>query len=335
MEKVYSDFLKERKRLWLDKKISSEIKNKKDSTDEKIHAIRDKYLPEADQRYDYSTWFLKAVKEARPYITSHPSTFTHPDAKTTAILFKGDYTLDGYLKSGNVDINQKFDVFGNAATNAVVLDTFIFLTSKGENGQSIIESFREKTKSSEQFVASFNLDYADVVSRFHKMFVIPEKLVTNKLVKQIYFPLSESGDYHLLSLLPSSPLTFEQKSRIDVIKFSKSAETARANKKQNLYDEHGFDELFNLTVLGYGGAHPENISVLAIQNRGISYLLQSIPPVLEKRHIRLPRYDFFKNSLWLREYKESFQSLHKLAMTSVNNVNIRQAIENIIKYIVD
>ena len=138
-----------------------------------------------------------------------------------------------------------------------------------------------------------------------------------------------------MSILTPSGLLATLKSRVDSIRFSEQTKAAKENLRKNEFDVLGYDDLFNLTVVGYGGTQPQNISVLNSQNAGRAYLLQSIPPVLEKRHIRLPRYDFFKNSLWMREYKESFQSLHKLAMASVNNVHIRQAIENIIKYIMD
>lgn len=71
---------------------------------------------------------------------------------------------------------------------------------------------------------------------------------------------------------------------------------ARQLKKKDEYSENGFDELFNLTRISYGGTKPQNISVLNSNSAGKVYLLPSLPPSLKKRDVRLPRYDFFKTA---------------------------------------
>ena len=119
------------------------------------------------------------------------------------------------------------------------------------------------------------------------------------------------------------------------MRFSDQTKEARELKRKGEYCEAGFDDLFNLSVIGYGGTKPQNISVLNNQNGGKAYLLPCMPPALQKRKVRLPRYNFFENSLWTGNFKESFDALHKLLVVGYNNINIREGRDNIIKFIID
>jgi len=56
---------------------------------------------------------------------------------------------------------------------------------------------------------------------------------------------------------------------------------------------------------------------------------------LQKRKVRLPKYNFFENSLWTGNFKESFDALHKLLVVGYNNINIREGRDNIIMFIID
>jgi CRISPR-associated protein Csy1 len=87
-------------------------------------------------------------------------------------------------------------------------------------------------------------------------------------------------------------------------------------------------------VTGYGGTQPQNVSVLNSQNAGRAYLLMSAPPTIKKRAVRLPRHDFFSQSLqgWL--FKDPMHELHKLMKCDINNIKIRTAISNTIIYTV-
>jgi CRISPR-associated protein Csy1 len=60
-----------------------------------------------------------------------------------------------------------------------------------------------------------------------------------------------------------------------------------------------------------------------------------MPPSLENRKIRLPKYNFFKNCLWLNRFAELFHGLRKLLLTDYNNIKIRDARDRLIASIVD
>jgi CRISPR-associated protein Csy1 len=151
-------------------------------------------------------------------------------------------------------------------------------------------------------------------------------------VKQVYFPV-ENG-YHLLSVLTPSGIMYKLKERIKILHFSDYTKHAREAKKKNSYHENGFSELYNLSVIGYGGTKPQNISVFNNQNGGTAYLLQSLPPELTSRTIHPPKTNFFSNTLLVYMYKDEFNKLHELIMSDINNIHIRNKRDRLIKNII-
>lgn len=108
--------------------------------------------------------------------------------------------------------------------------------------------------------------------------------------------------------------------------------------KNNKFEPNGYDEIYNLTEVGF--SHNEftkmgNVSYLNVRNKGIAYLLPSIPPALHHRQIRLPTSNFFRNSLRLRQFQESFQTLDRLIKSGINNKPIRDGIHNTLKFLID
>jgi len=158
---------------------------------------------------------------------------------------------------------------------------------------------------------------------------------TDRLVKQVYFPVDD--DYHLLSILTPSGLVSQIKKRVDEIRFSDEDKKARELKKKNeFYKEgEGYDDLLDLTVMGYGGTKPQNISTLNSQNGGRAYLLSSLPPKFEKREVNLPTYDFFINVLWVKDFEKEFSKLAKLIKDTRNNKPIREYRQDLIDKIIN
>ncbi|WP_297927586.1 type I-F CRISPR-associated protein Csy1 [uncultured Agitococcus sp.] len=176
-------------------------------------------------------------------------------------------------------------------------------------------------------------NYDELKQGFISIKQADSSIKTDRLVKQVYFPVVEN--YHLLSILTPSGLLTKIKTTIDKMRFSDESKEAKAQRKDNKYHPTGFDDLLDLSVTAYGGTQPQNISVLNSQNAGRAYLLPSTPPTLQKRDIRLPTYDFFKNSLWRGQFKDNFDALHKLMILDINNINIREAINRRIKFVID
>jgi CRISPR-associated protein Csy1 len=87
-------FLLERK----NSKIKEKIKPNLDESE------KQKILNDLEERFCLAGWLPDAAKRAT-WLTmvSHPSKFSHPDAKTSSIISKSKKANDGYLRSGNVE----------------------------------------------------------------------------------------------------------------------------------------------------------------------------------------------------------------------------------------
>ena len=318
LDPAIKDFLQERKEARIKSKTKANM-----SEEEKLEVKRI-----ANEAFDIETWLPSAAKRATQLsMVSHPGKFSHPSAKTSSIIASCERKDDGFVRTGNAE--SELDVFGNAAA----LDVYKFLSLAMKNGKTILENLENKTPEIQE---QFSLKTSSFDAIHTGLMAIKKEGVTNYQtsgkVKQVYFPVED--DYHLLSILTPSGLMFKLKERINTIRFSEQVKQARDAKRKNEINEQGFTEIYNLSVIGFGGTKPQNISILNSQNFGQSYLLECLPPILKKRTIILPKKNFFTNTLNPWAYKESFQTFHRLIYGDYNNVDIRRGRDNTIHFIV-
>ena len=275
------------------------------------------------------SWLLNRAKEAvdkknRTWST-HLGQFTNSKIKIDeimSIVYTGQRKHDGFVKSGNVTCQME-DSPGNAQTITVGR----FLCLKMEDGNTFLWHIEERTDLSRKVLNTSMESYDSLRENFLAIKTHSKVPMTDARIKQVYFPVGE-GEYHQLSVLTPSGIIFEMKNRID----SDELKKMREMRKENQYSEKNFFDFFGLVTIGYGGAQPQNISVLNFNNRGKSYLLPSVPPALEMRNVRLPRYDFFIESLWFsgKRWEEHFEYLDKQFQDKRNNQEIRAKIGRII-----
>lgn len=313
------NFLDERKEIWLKKKIKA-----KTTDEEKLL-----FEQQATEEFSLSTWLPNAAKRAKQLsLVSHPGKFSHPSAKTTAIIASVSPSPDGFMRTGNIE--SSLDVVGNAAA----LDVFKFLSIKIEDQKTILQHLEEKTATiKEQFTIpslTFSKIEQGLLAIKQDDSSAPK---TSGKIKQVYFPVSHSG-YHLLSIMTPSGLIYKLKERINIMRFSDEAKEVREAKKVNKCHEKSLSEMYGLNVIGYGGTKPQNISVLNSQNGGAAYLLPSMPPDLTPRSIQPPRVNFFTNSLWPKAFKDDFTRFHKLLVADANNMHIRNQRDWLIRSII-
>ena len=293
---IIEKFLEERKNSKIKEKIKPHF-----SENEK-----QKVFDELERLFSFEEWVIDASKRASQLtMASHPSKFSHPDAKTSSIIAKNNKENNGYLHSGNVDC--ELDVFGNAAA----LDVYKFLTLRTEDNKTILDHLEVDSLEVRQAFSNLAQSYEIIKESFLAIKQSDDLTKTDRLVKQVYFPIKENS-YHLLSILTSSGLITEFKNKIDIIRFSENVKEAKECRKNKKHYEGGFDDLSDLTILGYGGTKPQNISILNSKNGGRSYLLPSLPPKITKREIRLPNRNFFENSLWIKSFKDDLDYLQKI-----------------------
>lgn len=311
LDKVIVAFLSERK--------AAKLKGLSDF--EQIKKIEETFHPE--------NWLIDAAKRAGQLsLVSHPSKFAHPSAKTSSIIFESKSITNSFLCSTNMQ--SELDVFGNAAA----LDVYKFLSLILSNGKSVLAHLEENTDLIQEQFNFPSISFDELRDNFLAIKKgKSSKVRTSGQVKQVYFPVTD--DYHLLSVLTPSGLMFALKEKIQAIRFSEQTKLAREAERNNAFHENGFDELYDLTVIGFGGTKPQNISVLNSKYGGTAYLLPSIPPSFKIRNFQIPNTDFFKNSIYPNLYKDSFEAFHRLIVANINNINIRDGRDNIIEFVID
>ena len=310
-EKV-EEFLENKKQDFLKKKINS------NTTDE------DKVLfqEEAMTKYSLDSWLVDASKRAgQLFVTSHPAKFIHPNAKSTNIIADCKQANDGLLRTSNVSVLR--DVFGNAAA----LDVEKFLRIQIED-KTILEHLEQNTPTIQSIFSVKDVDFGAIRENFLQIRKSNAKQTSGKL-KQVYFPID--GDYHLLTPLVPSGIVFELKKRINDIRSSETNKEVREARKKIIPIKGEINDIPNLTSIKYGGTKPQNISTLNNQNGGVSFLLSSMPPVLEKRKVQPPKSDFFKNCLWVKLFQTDFEIFHSILQPEKgNNKAIRDSRDDVV-----
>ncbi|EKF9399431.1 type I-F CRISPR-associated protein Csy1 [Vibrio cholerae] len=325
LDPAIAAFFAERKEAWLKKNISAAMSDAE---------VLEKQQ-ECEQNFLLDNWLPDAAKRAGQIsVASHPCTFSHPSARknkngyVSSIIAKNKPRIDGFLRSGNVSVEP--DALGNAAA----LDVYKFLSLEMSDQRSLLVHIEQGSELARQLLDIASCEYQALRDGFLKMVDSDQASVSSSKIKQVYFPIAD-GEYHLLSLLTHSGHLFELRKRLDALRFGDAVKEARECKKTNHFHPAGYQEIFGLTTIGFGGTKPQNISVLNNQNAGKAHLLASIPPELTPRDIRLPRTDFFKESFNAWQAKEVLESLHRLFQTDYNNINLRDGRDYRIQQYVD
>lgn len=313
-EQTVSKFFDERKEIWMKKNQKSSM------SDDEILKLKE----ECEELYSLEKWLPSASSRAGQIsVSTHPCTFSHPSARknkngdVTPIIAEIERKDDGFLRSGNVKVES--DALGNAAA----LDVHKFLNLVMSDNQKLIEHIEKESEFVKSLLNIKSASYQSLRDGFLQMKSSSKILVTSTKIKQVYFPVE--SDYHQLSILSNSGIMYHLKKQIDTLRFSDEVKEIREKRKKGEYSDKAYREIYNLTTIGYGGTKPQNISVLNSQNGGKTYLLSSMPPVLNKREIYFPKRNFFEDSLKFWEFSEIFDALYRVYSVDYNNVNIRNS----------
>ncbi len=313
------------KRFFSEKKAERIKKNVKPGmTPEEVLTVEQ----EASQEFLPDNWLPNAAKRASQLnLASHPAKFSHPDAKISSVIADTRRAIDGFLHTGNAV--TELDVFGNAAA----LDVFKFLSLTLNDGKTILSHLESNSPKIREELEISSISFDELRLGLLSIKKSDDNAVTSGKIKQVYFPVADG--YHLLSILTPSGLMFELRNRIQSLRFSEQVKGARDDKRKNLYNEVGFDDLYGLVMIGYGGTQPQNISVLNSTYGGKTYLLPCLPPILKQQNQQLPKKNFFKELLWPKNFKTEFDAVHQLLHTDYNNKNIRDGLKRRIQVVID
>lgn len=265
-------------------------------------------------------WFDAMVMHMNEcHLASHVGKFTNPDIKTT--VCSHSKKVAGYVTTGGS--NCSLDIL----TPAQYLGSASLLLSPVTPDKNVLEAVITRDKELEKELELLSLPIEKLQKKVQEMLEDSQKEpeATDTHLRQVYFPIAE-GKYHLLSVMPSSSLALEMYRRIRAINGHK---IGCYNKKSETYGQP-CEEITELTKISFGGTKPLNISALNSRCRGKTYLLSSLPPSLPARKIRLPKSDFFRESIWYKQQSSTLYRLHAYMKQDRNTIEIRQEIHDLV-----
>jgi CRISPR-associated protein Csy1 len=258
-------------------------------------------------------------------VTTHPCTFSHPsadrDVNVTPVLADCASADDGLLRSGNFEITGEcdVDVYGNAAA----LPAFSFLQVRLQcDGKTLLQHLRENSEPARQLLLEAGDKAEEIRSFFLSALGDPERRQeSSSRIKQVYFPVG-NGEYHLLSVLTPALGVYEMKQRIEMRRQPKEDGSVPLRIPMPI-------------IVGFGGSKPQNISFLNNKSHGTYYLLPSVPPELASRSVRLPKRNFFKETLFYKHLEDLFKHYARLSHTAYTNIRIRDTLNNLFDEYID
>jgi len=336
LESVILDFIRNRGEP---KILDEQKKLEKADTPGKTEKILEK-IDELEEKYTPKNWLADAARRApQIFLATHVPKYTHPMSKGTSIYFNPEGAEHKTVGTHSVK-NIKDDVFGNAA----VLDVFGFLKQEfeGKTIFEIAESDPERLASAMTSDRELGREWVDSFLSIKDV----KSPSSHTLMKQLYFPLEDEGEYHLVSPIFPTSLVQEVYERIRESRYSESVKESRNAKRKN-EPADGYSEYWNTAVTAYGGTKPQNISQHNSSRYGENILLSSCPPAhsgtrissgskgalhadfIKKRYFRIQVADksIFTNVFSARYYvKELLLKLSKLFATDYDNADIRKGI---------
>lgn len=237
---------------------------------------------ELETNYVPATWLTNAAKRANQIrVVTHALKFTHTDAKGTSLY-------DHSVKSADPQAVKQYvctqslhkpaiDVVGNAA--ALDVAGLLCLEHKGKQ---LIDYIAQNDTSALAPLADNNEQIKLWLSGFRQV-LENNQPASHTLAKQIYFPVSEGHDYHLLAPLFASSLTQRLYETIIHHRYSDQAKEARKARKDGKYHEQPVVNFSQLAIQTFGGTKPQNVSQLNSKRGGRAFLLNAQPPQWQRQ----------------------------------------------------
>lgn len=228
---------------------------------------------ELEKKYEVRTWLTEvAFRAEKVSQATHAVKYFHGDAKGNSVYSIEQYTVSNYLATASLG-SPDVDIVFNSSANA---DVAKFILAEHE-GDSLLASLKRGDFSALTALAENEMQAQQWISGF--MQALSDKtLSTHQLAKQLYFPVSDAGEYHLLSPLYSSSLAHALYQRISHARYSEASVAARKARREGLWNSEAVQYFPDLAVQNMGGTKPQNISYLNSARGGKNHLLRCAPP---------------------------------------------------------
>ncbi|WP_444313013.1 type I-F CRISPR-associated protein Csy1 [Megasphaera sp.] len=261
---------------------------------------------------------------------SHIARYTNPDV---AISIHDDSQPigQGYLTTADITAEDDLVVKGGAAYMAFAS----FLVGKFSQKATAEEQkadltaktawqyFREDAPFIRKEIESLGIAYEPLREKVLEIQPQEVSRQTDTRLRQVYFSIG-GDDYHLLTVISPVVTMFSLTEKIETA--FRVQRRCRDKKSEHYGESHCIFP--NITRAAFGGSQPQNMSC---RNTSLGVaILPSQPPVLSGRKIRLPKRNFFSDSLYWRRFSDTLANLDTLFRDQRHNIEMRERRENII-----
>lgn len=261
---------------------------------------------------------------------SHIARYTNPDV-AISIHDNSQPVGQGYLTTADITTEDDLVVKGGAAYMALasfLVGKFSEKATAEEQKEDLAaktawQYFREDAPFIRKEIESLGIAYEPL--REKVLEIQPQELPrqTDTRLRQVYFPTGEE-DYHLLTVISPVSMMFSLTEKIETAVHLQRK--CRDKKSEHYGKSHCIFP--NITRAAFGGSQPQNLSCRNT-SRGVA-ILPSQPPILSGRKIRLPKRNFFSDSLYWRRFSDTLSNLDTLLREQRHNHEARERRENII-----
>lgn len=261
---------------------------------------------------------------------SHIARYTNPDV-AISIHDNSQPVGQGYLTTADITAEDDLVVKGGAAYMAFasfLVGKFSEKATAEEQKEDLAaktawQYFREDAPFIRKEIESLRIAYEPL--REKVLEIQPQELPrqTDTRLRQVYFPTGEK-DYHLLTVISPVSMMFSLTEKIETALHLQRK--CRDKKSEHYGKSHCIFP--NITRAAFGGSQPQNLSCRNT-SRGVD-VLPSQPPILSGHKIRLPKRNFFSDSLYWRRFSDTLSNLDTLLREQRHNHEARERRENII-----
>ena len=261
---------------------------------------------------------------------SHIARYTNPDV-AISIHDNSQPVGQGYLTTADITAEDDLVVKGGAAYMAFasfLVGKFSEKATAEEQKEDLAaktawQYFREDAPFIRKEIESLGIAYEPL--REKVLEIQPQELPrqTDTRLRQVYFPTGEK-DYHLLTVISPVSMMFSLTEKIETALHLQRK--CRDKKSEHYGKSHCIFP--NITRAAFGGSQPQNLSCRNT-SRGVD-VLPSQPPILSGSKIRLPKRNFFSDSLYWRRFSDTLSNLDTLLREQRHNHEARERRENII-----
>lgn len=253
-------------------------------------------------------------------LATHAGKFTHPSSRNVDINDTDKQFNLPYVVTAAV--HHPVDIVINAA----YMGTAKFLLYELEDRKNVLQHLQEADVQLQQEIEQLGVSFNQISSMVADICRPSRPTQTNGYIKQVYFPISPAA-YHLVSVLPSSSIMIEVKKRM----MEENDKRKECCDDKNSHYGEPYRTWADITDIHFGGTKTQNISALNSAQGGSFLALSSLLPVIQKKDIRIPKKDFFQETLPYKEYVSLFRALHTDILTNgINNRHVRRKREEII-----